>query len=82
MPYQYSAQICAKLLARSTGIRAAAHLVPRKVALPTVIGIYRHLWRSGFYITVSLIHQAKSTITIKIRNSSSDHVPYFTISQW
>jgi len=43
MPYQFSAQICAKLLARSTGIRAAAHLVPRKVALSTVIGIYRHL---------------------------------------
>ena len=43
MPYQFSAQICAKLLARSKGIRAAAHIVPRKVALSIVVSIYRHL---------------------------------------
>ena len=43
MPYQFSAQVCAKMLARSTGIRAAAHLVPRQAALSTVISIYRHL---------------------------------------
>jgi hypothetical protein len=80
MPYPFSAQICVKLLARNTVIRAAAHLVPRKVALSTVISIYRHLWRSGLYVIVPLIHAAKSNITNKISKIiGTDHVPSFTI---